>query len=67
MVALVASILHTYATGMNQGSAVERCPKCDGVGKPLAVRAQEGRVIVNYRCPYCETEWEKIRPEEKSA
>ena len=42
---------------------IETCPKCGGVGKPIAVKTEVGKVLVNFRCPYCQTEWESVRLE----
>jgi hypothetical protein len=42
------------------------CPACHETGKAIAVRMQIGRVIVNFHCPRCQAEWEKIRPKEQS-
>ena len=36
---------------------VQRCPKCDGIGKPLYVKSNNGAVVLNFRCPYCSHTW----------
>jgi formate dehydrogenase maturation protein FdhE len=51
---------------MAKQNTIETCPKCGGVGMPLAVRTEDGKVLVNFRCPYCQTEWEAVRLEEKT-
>ena len=51
---------------MAKQQIIETCPKCGGVGIPLGVRAEVGKVMVNFRCPYCQSEWETARPEEKT-
>jgi formate dehydrogenase maturation protein FdhE len=52
---------------MAKQSTIEICPKCGGVAKPIAVRNEAGKVLISFICPYCETEWEKVRPEERES
>jgi hypothetical protein len=50
---------------MAKPNTIETCPKCGGVAKPIAVETEVGKVVISFRCPYCQTEWKKIRPEER--
>ncbi len=51
---------------MAKHNTIETCPKCGGVGRPIGVTSQDGKVLVNFQCPYCQTEWETVRPEDKT-
>jgi hypothetical protein len=42
---------------------IHRCPKCDGVGKPVQVETQPGKTLVRLLCPYCQQKWVSIAPD----
>jgi hypothetical protein len=48
-------------------TTIEYCPTCDSVGKPVAVTAELGRVLVHFRCDLCHSDWEKITPDTRMA
>ena len=36
---------------------IHRCPKCDGVAKPINLKSEPGAIVVFFRCPYCHHAW----------
>ena len=47
-------------------STAYRCPKCDGVGKPLNLKSEIGSVVLHFRCVYCTHTWKITKPAEAS-
>lgn len=48
---------HSNAVFDQPVSRVHRCPKCDGIGKPINLKSEPGAVVLSFRCPYCHHAW----------
>ena len=57
------SVRHIASVDARPASPI-RCPVCDGMGKLIGVEARPGSTTLKLVCPYCEQQWNYVKPDQ---